>query len=218
MVNPSLDSPTVYTAVELEIALDAAMKKHETEFRMMEQRKQELQEMSKQQRFIPSDEFSTFKILKRSGDVLTMILTTSNSTEREWIAVIPAITVFFHPYMVAEEDKKFIDRGGKIRAIADITYPYIEAFQQHLDMGIDIRHFDQYTGIMFFVFDRKISMTAISADVKHVSLNEPVNVLWTDDSTYAQYLTSTFEMLWKRAIPATQRIEELLKEGPPQAD
>jgi len=215
MVNPSLDSPTVYSPVELDIALDAALKRHETELRMMDQRKQELQELSKQQLFRPSDEFSTFKILKRSGDVLSMILSTVASTEREWVAVMPAITLSYHPYVVAEEDIKFIDRGGRIRFIADITYPYVEAFQQHLNAGIDIRHFDKYAGLLFFVFDRKIGMSAISADVKRVSLDEPVNVLWTDDPVYAEYLISTFELLWKRATPASQRIEELLKAGPP---
>jgi hypothetical protein len=28
---------------------------------------------------------------------------------------------------------------------------------------------------------------------------------------------STFELLWEQAVPAAQRIEELLKEDPPQA-
>jgi len=37
---------------------------------------------------------------------------------------------------------------------------------------------------------------------------------WTDDAAYAEYLTSTFELLWKQSIPAAQRIEELLKEEP----
>ena len=43
MVNPSLETPTVYAAVELNIALEAAFKKQETELREMERRKQELQ-------------------------------------------------------------------------------------------------------------------------------------------------------------------------------
>jgi len=131
------------------------------------------------------------------------------------------ITLFFHLYMVAEDDKKFIDRGGTTRFITDITYPYVEAIQQHLDMGIDIRHIDKYAGLLFFVFDRKISMSAISGDIKRVSLDEPVSsldepvsVLWTDDLSYANYLLSTFELLWKQSMPAAQRIEELLTEGP----
>ena len=42
MVRPSLDAPTVYTAVDLETALEAALKRHESEMREMERRKREL--------------------------------------------------------------------------------------------------------------------------------------------------------------------------------
>ena len=42
-------------------------------------------------------------------------------------------------------------------------------------------------------------------------------MIWTDDSKYAQYLTVTFEMLWKQAVPAEKRIQDLLEQGPPQA-
>jgi sugar-specific transcriptional regulator TrmB len=65
MVRPSLDSPTVYAAVDLNAALDAALKKQQSELRQMERRKRELQELSKQQRFRPPDEVSTFKIIKK---------------------------------------------------------------------------------------------------------------------------------------------------------
>jgi len=215
MVNPSLDSPTVYAAVELEIALDAALKKHEAELREMERRKQELQEMSKQQHFRPSDEFSTFKILKNTGEVATTAFSTLNSVEKEWIAVVPGIITVFSSLYALEDDKKFLDRGGKIQFITDITYPYVEIIQQHLDLEMEVRHLDKYSGIMFFVFDKKISMTAINIPRK-VSLNEPISVLWTDDATYADYLASTFEILWEQSIPAEKRIEELLKESPPQ--
>jgi sugar-specific transcriptional regulator TrmB len=45
MVNSSLETPTVYAAVDLDAALDSALKKHESEFREMERRKRELQEL-----------------------------------------------------------------------------------------------------------------------------------------------------------------------------
>ena len=64
MVRPSFDSPTIYAAVDLDTALDAAVKKQESELREMEARKRELQELSKQQQFRPSDDVSTFKIIK----------------------------------------------------------------------------------------------------------------------------------------------------------
>ena len=213
MVNPSLESPTVYAAVELNIALDAALKMHESELREMERRKQELQELSKQQKFRPSDEFSTFKILKSVGDTLTTTLSTLSSIEKEWVAVIPAILTIGSSLYMLEDDKKFLDRGGSIQFITDITYPYVEVVQQHLDMGMEVHHFDKYTGILFFVFDKKISMSGINVDLKRVSLNEPISVLFTDDPAYANYLVSTFELLWEQSVPAAQRIEELLKEG-----
>lgn len=45
MVCPSLDSPTVYAAVNLNAALDSALKKQQSELRQMEMRKRELQEV-----------------------------------------------------------------------------------------------------------------------------------------------------------------------------
>ena len=64
MVRPSLDSPTVYAAVDLDTALGSALQKQQSELREMEERKRELQELSQQQRFRPSDEVSTFKIIR----------------------------------------------------------------------------------------------------------------------------------------------------------
>ena len=82
---------------------------------------------------------------------------------------------------------------------------------------MEVHHFDKYSGVLFFVFDEKICLNAINVtDLKRVSLSEPVSVLWTDDRAYAQYLTSTFELLWQQSIPAEQRIQELLEQGPPQ--
>jgi len=217
MVNPSLETPTVYVAVELDIALDSALKKHETELREMERRKQEIQELSKQQRFRPSDEVSSFKILKSVKDVIAAIMPSVASTEKEWLCVVPPIAlVLASLYGIIEGTKKLVERGGRVRIITDISYPYIELAQQHLDIGTDMCHYDQYRGIMYTVFDRKSAISAISADISHVSLNEPLSAIWTDDLTYADYLVSTFELLRRQSVPAAQRIEELLKEGPPQ--
>ncbi len=219
MVRPSLDSPTVYTAVELETALESALKKHESELREMERRKRELEELSRQQRFAPPDEVATFKILKSAKDVLAVSLSALASAENEWVAVIPAIATVLSSLFVIEDDKKFISRGGRIRFITDITYPYIDIIREHLDAGMEIRHFNEYSGVLFFVFDGKIGLNAINlVDLKSASLNELVSVLWTDDPAYAQYLTSTFEMLWEQSIPAEERIEELLKHGPPHVE
>ncbi len=212
MVRPSLDSPTVYTAVELETALDSALKKHEAELREMEQRKRELEELARQQQFRPSEDVGTFKMLKSMSEVMSVTLSTLKSAEKEWIAVVPPILTVFSSLFVIESDKEFLDRGGRIRFITDITPQYGQLIQQHLDAGMDVRHFGNYAGLLFGVFDGKISMSAINAaDITRVSLSVPVSALWTDDATYAQYLTSTFDLLWQQSQPAEERIQELLE-------
>ncbi len=219
MVKPSLETPTVYAAVDLDIALETALKKHETELREMEMRKQELQELSKQQRFRPSDEFSTFKILKSIKELVAIALPIIAATEKECLYVVsPEALVVSFLYGVIEGSKKLIERGGRVGIITDISYPYVEVAQQHLDIGIDMRFYDQYRGIIFGVFDRKKCVSAINADISRISLDEPITVLWTDDPIYADYLASTFEMLWEQSIPAAQRIEELLKQGLHRSD
>ncbi|MGZ4937031.1 MAG: hypothetical protein ACXV4C_10860 [Halobacteriota archaeon] len=72
-------------------------------------------------------------------------------------------------------------------------------------------------GLNFTVFDKKICISGISAEFTRISLNHPMAALWTDDATYAQYLTTTFEMMWGQSIPVEERIQELLEQGPPEA-
>jgi hypothetical protein len=69
---------------------------------------------------------------------------------------------------------------------------------------------------MFVAFDRKHSITALNIP-ESPSLNAPMAALWTDDPAYAEYLAATFEMLWKQSVPAEERIQDLLEQGPPLA-
>lgn len=87
--------------------------------------------------------------------------------------------------------------------------------QKVLAAGEDIRHFEGYRGLYFGVFDRKRCISAINLDAKSLKLDEPATMLFTEDPVYANNLVSIFELLWKQSIPAEDRIQELLKEGPP---
>jgi sugar-specific transcriptional regulator TrmB len=217
MVHPSLDSPTIYAAVDLDTALESAVQKQQSELREMEERKRELQELSKQQRFRPSDEVSTFKIIKSMKELIAVSMPLIDSLQEEWLIAVPAVmTVFASLFGVNEAASEFIKRGGKVRAIIDISYQVIEPVREMISIGEEVRHIDQH-GITFVVFDKKIAMSTINAEIKRISLNAPAFGLWTDDQAYAQYLASTFEMLWNQAIDAEERIQQLLKEGPPEA-
>jgi len=218
MVNPSLDSPTVYAAVELETALDVALKRYETELRDMEVKRQELEKLSRQQRFRPSDEFGSYKIVRGMREAVAVAAANTDLTERQIVFVMPEIIFAFDSsFGLNEVIKKFIDRGGNFRALSNISYPSIALVQEGLDVGLDIRHLDGYGGIMFAVFDRTIAASVINFSTTRPSLNEPFSGIVAYDPVYADYLIATFELLWEQSVPAAQRIEELLKEGPPQA-
>ncbi len=214
MVNPSLETPTVYAAVGLDIALDTALKKHESELREMERRKQELEELSKQQRYRPSDEFPTFKIIKNIKEFVALTMSLVTSCKEGFLFVIPEPTLFIVSlFGINDAAKKVIEQGGTVRGITDISYSAIELAQELIDIGEDIRYLDEYRGIYFAVVDRRFCVSAINVDIRRIALDEPVSLLWTDDTTYANYLISTFELLWQQAVPAAQRIQELLKGG-----
>ena len=216
MVRPSLDAPTNYAAVDLDTALNSALKKQESELREMEVRKRELQELAKQQQFRSSDEVTTFKIIKSTKELVTVAVPLIDSMKEEWLVAVPGLaTVVASLFGINDAAAAFIQRGGKVKTIVDISYPIIDNVKELLSIGEEVRHIDQH-GVMFVVFDRKHSITAISI-AESASLNAPQTALWTDDPAYAEYLASTFEMLWAQAVPAEERIRELLEQGPPQA-
>jgi hypothetical protein len=114
------------------------------------------------------------------------------------------------------QKKEFVDGGGQIRGIADISYRLIDIIRSLLDIGANVRHFGDYRGAFFGVFDKKHCISAINVDIQHLRLDEPLSLPYTGDPVFADYLVSKFEMFWKQAVPAEQRIQELLEQGPPQ--
>jgi sugar-specific transcriptional regulator TrmB len=217
MVRPSLDSPTIYAAVDLDAALDAAVKKHESELHEMEARKRELQELSERQRFRPSDEVKTFKIIKSVKELVGISMPLTAACENEIILVSPEeVIAVASLFGILDEVKKRIERGVSFRMLTDVSYSAIEFIKEALSIGEEVRHLDGYQGVYFAVLDGKMCLHGINLDIKHISLTQPIAMLYTDDPTYAEYLNATFEMLWQQAIPAEQRIEELQKQGPPK--
>src|SRR5450759_4710842 len=139
MVRPSLDSPTVYAPVDLETALESALKKQESELREMGARKRELQELSKQQRFQPTDDVSTFRIIKSVKELVSATITLTSAAKKGWINVVPAeMLLITELFGINEEVKKVIERGRYIKCISDIGYADIVPAQAFLNIGHDL--------------------------------------------------------------------------------
>jgi hypothetical protein len=128
----------------------------------------------------------------------------------------PSLLVLGSQFGLREKTERFIQNGGRLRGIADFSYQYIDEMRELLDMGTDLRHFPQYQGVLMIVGDRRESVSSMGVAAKRFSIDSPIVLLWSDDPTYAEFLVSAFETTWEQAVPAAQRIEELLREGPEQ--
>jgi hypothetical protein len=82
-----------------------------------------------------------------------------------------------------------------------------------LDAGEDIRHSDEAHELYMFVGDKQQSISSLNIGVKEFTLDTPVTAFWSDSPNYAEYLVTSFENAWLEAIPAKERIKELLEQG-----
>jgi hypothetical protein len=156
-------------------------------------------------------------IITSVTDALAIGSSIIESASNEIVYLYPSpLMVLASQFGLAEKTKLFIQKGGRVRGIADFSYPYIKEIQQRLDTGADVRYFPRHQGIFMLVGDRRESISSISVDAESLSIDTPVVALWSDNPTYAEYLMSTFELAWEQSVPAARRIEELLKEGPPE--
>jgi hypothetical protein len=62
------------------------------------------------------------------------------------------------------------------------------------------------------VGDKQQSISAINLGVQEYTLDTPITAFWSESPNYAEYLLTSFENIWCQAVPAEERIQELLKQ------
>ncbi|HYA33756.1 MAG TPA: hypothetical protein VEG65_07180 [Candidatus Bathyarchaeia archaeon] len=82
------------------------------------------------------------------------------------------------------------------------------------NVGEKVRHVDQ-RGITFVGFDRKISISAIGAEITQSSVSDCRAA--DRRSYYAEYLASRSRAVGTVSSRPKKRIQELLEHGPPRA-
>ena len=82
-----------------------------------------------------------------------------------------------------------------------------------LEMGEDLRHSDLHYEIFIIDADSVQSLSAINIGVREYTQDTPITAFWNESPVYAEYLIGSFENAWSQAVPARERIQELLKQG-----
>ncbi len=83
----------------------------------------------------------------------------------------------------------------------------------HMDVGLDLRHSDQFHELSLFVGDKQYSISGINTGVDKYTLDTPVKGFWSEDPAYAEFLLALFENAWSHAVPANERIKKLSEHG-----
>jgi hypothetical protein len=83
---------------------------------------------------------STFKILESVKEVVAAVIPLVDSMQQEWLLVVPVTaTILATLFGINEVASEFTKRGGKVRVIVDIPYPFIDAVRELLDIGEEVR-------------------------------------------------------------------------------
>jgi hypothetical protein len=107
-----------------------------------------------------------------------------------------------------------------VKEIVDITYQTIDVVPELLSIGEEVRHLDRYQGEFMLAADQTESLSALAeqtADLQDFALDDRIAAFWTDDPSYAEYLVTTFETVWKDAVDAKKQIGQLQEQDRPQA-
>jgi len=147
-------------------------------------------------------------------DALTIALQMLESAKEEvvWIAPSSLLSLCML-YGSVEKTKTFIQNGGVSRGIVPVSQANIKNIEICLDSGDDVRHADEMQEFLMFVVDSRRSISAINIGIDEFTFDTPVVAFWSDDPTYAEYLLASFENAWSQAIPAAQRMRDLLEHG-----
>ncbi len=76
------------------------------------------------------------KVVTSTKDVLAISSNIIESAENEVLWLVPPIMLFYaSKYDVIEKEKMFLQKGGRLRGITDVTSPYLDVIRERLDIG-----------------------------------------------------------------------------------
>ncbi|MGZ7171895.1 MAG: hypothetical protein ACXVI1_11930 [Halobacteriota archaeon] len=151
-------------------------------------------------------------VINSVKDVLAVVLGILESAKQEIVFLTPpSLLSLAGNYDTMQSAKRFIQNGGVLRGIMPISRANVETARMRLEIGEDLRHSDQFQEIFMLVGDKRQSISALNLGVREYTLDTAITAFWSESADYAQYLLTSFESVWSEAVPAKERIKELLE-------
>jgi sugar-specific transcriptional regulator TrmB len=206
LVEQSLEKPTEYAAVPLQAALDAIMQKHTYAWRQMEIARTELlQQVDAAQLARGAVDTPGCRLVKGVHEVLAVGSRMIAESESTFAMVLrpQALPKLAH-FGLIDEWKQAALRGTRIRIITDAIPANLAALNE-LKGTIEVRCYEDYAGVFFWVIDEKETVTVLATARDRAPLTH--SAFWTNSPEYAGYLTSFFELIWEQSIAVEERIK-----------
>jgi len=141
------------------------------------------------------------RVVTNLDDLLVIssaIMDTAQSTI-VWLAPRSVVALFVR-HGIFESAKTFMERGGFVRGITFVADPYVETVLELVRAGADIRFIHENPRQFMLLGDDKESVSSVSIEPEHLSIESPITAFWTSDPNYAQWLLSAFEAEWTLSV------------------
>lgn len=213
MVEESIEKPTKYAAVAVEEALTGAMMQHAYELRWMEENRDQVLELARE--YLSSEAFAddlyTFKVIKGRSNTLAVMEQLVKTAEARIIFISSLIGIsILSTSGILEHCINAVERGVRVMFVTEILPRNISSVREALAGGIEVRHYDNYAGMRYLVADTRESLTTITFDALRHGKDASDTAFWTNSPEFAQYLESSFEILWNDGVEAAQRVDAVL--------
>ena len=140
-------------------------------------------------------------------DALAVGLKILESANEELAWLVPSsVFTLAMSHGFADKTSAFIQNGGVVRGIVEVSAANIKDVRICLECGQDVRHSEDFGGVFMLVADGRESISAINTGVANLTLDTATTALWSENPSYAQYLLTVFAQIWVEAVPATERL------------
>jgi sugar-specific transcriptional regulator TrmB len=210
MIVKGVEDKSRYAPVELDQALDGALRAHQNELNRLEKAKQELIEETNVVLNRGQSSAPEFKMLNTVGEVVTAISQLINSAET---SIIFAAHQRFSPLSTGgflDHLKCAIGRDVRVCGVLDISPRNLSARRAYVSCGVELRNMTPYKGITMVLADGKQSVSLIHADIKSpFTFDAKVAAIWSNSVAQSEFLISAFETTWEQTVDAEECLNKL---------